>query len=163
MATIYIEGVEDVLRMFDDAPKELQKSGRKAMAAAGRKVAAQIKRNIPSRWKKLIRSNAKVARSGDIWANMGMFNRHEQEGAQAGAPIDDWFKAYWKNYGTLTRRDPSHHFDNKIRGKNTPKGRRRRNDIGQPYHRFFESSVEGWESLFYQEFEQSLRKQGYDV
>ncbi len=161
---IRIEGLEDVLRMFDGAPKELQKSGRKAMASAGRKVASGLKRKMPSRWRKLVKSKAKMSRGGNLWADMGLYNGHEAQGHQPnGKKVSDWFKAYWSDYGTLERRDPGHKFDNPVKPKNSANGRKRRNDRGQFPTGFFETAAEGWESVFLQEFKGSLKKQGYDI
>ena len=68
--------------MFNGAPKELQKAGKKAMASAGRKVATKLKRQIPQRWKKLIKSKAKMSRDGNFYADMGLYNGHEAQGHQ---------------------------------------------------------------------------------
>ena len=161
---IRIDGVEDVLRMFDGAPKELQKAGRKAMASAGRKVAAKLKRRIPPRWKRLIRSKANMSRSGNLYAVMGLYNGHESQGRQPdGKKVSDWFKAYWSNYGTLARRDPGHRFDYPVKSRRSAGGRLRRNDMGQFPERFFEAAAGGWENVFLDGFKDSLKKQGYDL
>lgn len=161
---IRIDGVEDVLRMFDGAPKELQKAGKKAMASAGRKVAAKLKRQIPSRWKKLIKSKAKMSRDGNLYAVMGLYNGHEAQGHQPdGKKVSDWFKAYWANYGTLERRDPSHRFDYPVKSRKSASGRLRRNNMGQFPERFFEDAAGGWENVFLDGFKDSLKKQGYDL
>lgn len=161
---IRIDGLEDCLRMFDQAPKELQKAGRKAMASAARKVTAGMRRTIPARWKKLLRSVAKMSRDGDFYANMGLYNGGERNGKQPkGKAVSDWFKAYWADYGTLERRDPNHKFDTPVKGKNTANGRLRRNDRGQFPERFFERSINGWEETFLSEFRRSLERQGYKI
>ena len=161
---IRIDGVEDVLRMFDGAPKELQKAGKKAMASAGRKVAAKLKRQIPSRWKKLIKSKAKMSRDGNFWAVMGLYNGNEAQGHQPdGKKVSDWFKAYWANYGTLARRGPNHRFDYPVKSRKSASGRLRRNDMGQFPERFFEAASGGWENVFLDGFRDSLKKQGYDL
>lgn len=150
--------------MFDGAPKELQKAGKKAMASAGRKVAAKLKRQIPSRWKRLIKSKAKMSRDGNFWAVMGLYNGHEAQGHQPnGKKVSDWFKAYWANYGTLARRDPSHSFDYPVKSRKSASGRLRRNDMGQFPERFFEDAAGGWENVFLDGFKDSLKKQGYDL
>ena len=162
--SIRIDGVEDVLRMFDGAPKELQKAGKKAMASAGRKVATKLKRQIPQRWKKLIKSKAKMSRDGNFYADMGLYNGHEAQGHQPnGQKGSDWFKAYWADYGTLERRDPNHKFDYPVKSKDSANGRLRRNDKGQFPTGFFEEACEGWENVFLEEFKGSLKKQGYDL
>lgn len=161
---IRIEGLEDCLRMFRGAPKEMQKAGRKAMAAAARKVTAGMRRTIPARWKKLLKSVAKMTRGGDFYATMGLYNRQERNGKQPkGKPVSDWFKAYWADYGTLERRDPNHKFDYPVKGKNTANGRLRRNDKGQYPEGFFEDAIDGWEAAFFDEFRRSLEQQGYKI
>ncbi len=163
-AAARIEGLEDVLRMFDGAPKELQKAARKAMASAARKVAAQFRRRIPPRWMRLIKSKAKMSRGGDLYATMGLYNGKEAGGRQPkGKRVSDWFKAYWADYGTLERRDPHHKFDYPVKSKDSANGRLRRNDKGQYPEGFFEEAAEGWEAVFAAELKESLKRQGYDI
>lgn len=163
-AAVRIEGLEDVLRMFDGAPKELQKAGKKAMASAARKVAAKFRRQIPPRWKRLIKAKAKMARDGRLYADMGLYNGHETGGRQPkGKQVSDWFKSYWANYGTLERRDPAHRFDYPVKSKDSANGRLRRNDKGQWPEGFFEDAAEGWETVFADELKESLKRQGYDI
>jgi len=165
MATsIKIDGLEDVLRMFDGAPKELQKAGKKAMTSAARKVASKLRRSIPARWKKLIKSKVKLSKTGNLYANMGLYNGHEASGHQSGAKaVADWFKAYWADYGTLERRDPNHKFDYPVRPKSSTSSRLRRNNKGQYPEGFFEDAAAGWENEFLSELKNSLKRQGFDI
>ena len=73
--------------------------------------------------------------------------------------IDDWFKAYWLNYGTLGNRDPEHHFQTAVKHRKTKAASRRKNAEGIKPRKFFEASIEGWEDTFTEAFSASLKKQ----
>ena len=63
---------------------------------------------MPRRFKRLVTSKVvKGGVSGDWNALVGAFNKVKNGGKEP----DDWFKAYWQNYGTLKHRDPGHKFD----------------------------------------------------
>ncbi|WP_322290515.1 hypothetical protein [Paratractidigestivibacter sp.] len=161
-----MEGMQDVIRMFDDAPKEMKDDCRKAMGVAARKVSAQIRRGTPQRWRKLVKAKAKASRrSKMLYASMGLYFSRTVQGHQPKAyrgtkdGITDWFKAYWANYGTLTKRDPTHHFQYKVKADT----KWRRNDIGQGAEKFFEASTRGWESVFMGSWVSALEQKGYKM
>lgn len=158
MATgVRIEGVEDCLRMFERFPDNMLKIENVAMRSASKAVAKHIRKAIPKRWRRLVKYKVyNVRRGGDTYALIGLYNRKEVAGHQPEGkdPTFDWFKAYWANYGTLTKRDRSHKFKYPIK-----KNAERRNEKGQPAQKFVETAINGWEDIYISEFENSLKKQ----
>ena len=125
MATqTYITGLDDCLKCFDQAPKNLLKVVKKALKEGGKRAAKELRKAMPRRFKRLVSNKVvKGVASGDYSALIGAFNRVKSGTNEP----DDWFKAYWKNYGTLTKRDPNHKFDYPVKRLN----RKRRNEVGQ--------------------------------
>lgn len=149
-----IEGLNDCLKCLDAAPENVVKMTKNAMREGGKAASRVIRAKTPARWRRLV--GYKVTKgqlSGNTYALVGYFNKGKSKGT-AGA-IDDWFKAYWKNYGTLARRDASHHFSNPV--KRNVRGRR--NNVGQPATLFFEQSLGGCYERFLSAFRDSMSKQ----
>ena len=157
--TLRIEGVSDCMRWCDAAPKDMVQLARKAMRAGARAVTRTVKPRLDARWRPLVRyalSGGK--RDDDLTCAVGQFNKHEAQGHQPvqGDKVDDWFKAYWKNYGTLTKRDPSHDFKSPIRPAGQAASKRRRNRIGQSHRNFFEDAMQGYETIFFNAFTKTI-------
>ena len=153
MATqTYITGLDDALKCFDKAPENLLKVVRQAMKDGGRQAAKVIRQAMPRRFKRLVSSKVvKGAVSGDYSALIGAFNRAKSGNNEP----DDWFKAYWKNYGTLTRRDRSHTFDYPIKHLN----HKRRNEVGQHAEKFYDGAVAPAQDAFVRTFQDSVKNQ----
>ena len=153
MATqTYITGLDDCLKCFDQAPKNLLKVVKKAMKDGGKQAAKEFRKVMPRRFKRLITNKVvKGSVSGDYSALIGAFNRVKSGTDEP----DDWFKAYWKNYGTLTRRDPNHKFDNPVKRLN----RKRRNEVGQAAENFYDQAVAPAQRAFIRAFQDSLKQQ----
>lgn len=152
---IRIEGVEDCLKMFEAAPENSLKLCRKAMRKGAGAAAKSIRNKLPPTYRKLVKY--KVGRLPDksLWARAGLYGKKLKAGAsKQNDPAFKWFKAYWANYGTLSRRDPSHYFQYKIK----PKSKNRRQDVGQPALHFFENAQEGWDEAFVNAFEAEVSK-----
>ena len=159
---ITISGLDECLRYFNNAPEELVKATRKAMRDASTTTTRMIKRRIPKRWNRLVRY--KVSNKGSLLSTIGMFNGHQAQGNQPkNGKIDDWFKAYWLNYGTLDKRDPEHQFDRPVKHRATQAAKNRRNTAGISPRKFFEASIGGWQTTFVEAFKESLKKQEYDI
>lgn len=160
MATgIHIEGVEDCLKMFEDAPDNAVKICRKAMRAGARGVANHIRRSTPKRWRGLVKSRVGTLPGGMPWARAGLYNNKKASGNQSSKdPAFDWFKAYWANYGTLSRRDPNHHFQYGVKPNVE-----RRQDVGQPAQNFFEGAIRGWDEAFVNAFEAEVEKNKNEI
>ena len=153
MATqTYITGLDDCLKCFDQAPKNLLKVVKQALKDGGKQAAKEFRRAMPRRFKRLVSNKVvKGTVSGDYAALVGAFNRVK---GGTNEP-DDWFKAYWKNYGTLTKRDKEHKFDYTIKKLN----RRRRNEVGQDHENFYDGAVAPAQQAFIRAFQDSVKAQ----
>lgn len=150
MSSIRIDGLQDCIRWADNLPANALKLSQKGMREASKVTARQIRQKSPKRWKTLVKYKVfKGTVTGDTNALIGYYNRTPGRGRE----VSDWFKAYWANYGTLTKRDPSHHFDTAIKGS----VRGRRNNVGQDAEKFFEAASEGWEDTFMTAFDKALK------
>lgn len=150
-----IDGVAEMAKAFDNAPGNMAKAVKTSMRAGANAVAKQIRTGVPSRWSDLTKVKIGTTRRGSIYAAAGLRNRKTSTSKE----VPKWFKAYWANYGTLRRRDPSHRFDNPVKPDRYASAQRRRNNVGQPSQNFFEGSINGWENTFFQAFEKSMMKQ----
>lgn len=148
----YITGLDDALRCFDQAPANLLKVVKTALREGGKQAAKEIRKVMPRRFKRLVSQKVvKGALSNDWSVLVGAFNK-----AKSGTDEpDDWFKAYWKNYGTLARRDPGHNFDYPIKRLN----RKRRNEVGQPAEHFYDGSIAAAQAAFLRAFQDSIKNQ----
>jgi hypothetical protein len=151
MAKFKIEGLDDCLRCMDAAPGNVKKITKTALREAAKVTRRQIKMATPKRFQRLSGFKLKTVK-GEMSLWIGLFQKDGQ--MKPGAPIPDWFKAYWKNYGTLKHRDPSHKFKYPIRTT-----RKKRNWEGQPHENFFEGAIAGWEGPFMEAFERAMQDQ----
>ena len=151
---VTISGLDDCLRCFDAAPGNLVKISQTALREASKKTSRQIRQKTPQRFRRLVKYKVfKGGVTGNLNALVGLFNRKQTENGSG--KVADWFKAYWQNYGTLTKRDQEHHFQNAVK-RNV---RNRRNNVGQDAKKFFEQAISGWEEPFVEAFAQSLKEQ----
>ena len=96
--------VEALMRRYPDKMLKLTK---KSMRSAASESAKIIRRASNPRFASLV--GYKVASgklSGDLSAAVGYFRSRQKEKSD----IDDWFKAYWSEYGTLENRYAGHRF-----------------------------------------------------
>lgn len=156
---VRIEGVSEMLRKLDGAPKEMIADVKKAMRSACNTEKTIIKASSPKEARSLVKAKVSGQKSGDIRASVGLFLDFQT--IEKGRKGPEWFHMYWKNYGTLQGRDPEHHFDTPIKGGAA--ARRRRNNVGQRHENFFENAMNGFESRFLSNFESALEKQGYEI
>ena len=151
---VTISGLDDCLRCFDAAPANLVRISRTALRDASKKTSRQIRQKTPQRFRRLVKYKVfKGQVTGNLNALVGLFNRKQT--TNGSGQVEDWFKAYWKNYGTITRRDQSHHFQQAVK-RNV---RNRRNNVGQHHENFFERAVAGWEGPFLEALQNSLKEQ----
>lgn len=155
MAKVYkIEGLDDCIKCMDAAPANVMKMARTAMKDASKVTARDIRSRTPGRWRRLVAYKVTKGQfSGDTYALVGYFNKGAKKNSNTEIP--DWFKAYWKNYGTLARRDRNHHFVNPVK-RGT---KRRRNNVGQRAENFFENAIGGWDTRFLNAFRESMKQQ----
>ena len=96
--------VEALMRRYPDKMLKLTK---KSMRSAASESANIIRRAGNPRFASLV--GYKVASgklSGDLSAAVGYFRSRQKEKSD----VDDWFKAYWSEYGTLENRYAGHKF-----------------------------------------------------
>ena len=96
--------VEALRRRYPDKMLKLTK---KSMRSAASESAKIIRRAGNQRFASLV--GYKVASgklSGDLSAAVGYFRSRQKEKSD----VDDWFKAYWSEYGTLENRYAGHRF-----------------------------------------------------
>ena len=96
--------VEALMRRYPDKMLKLTK---KSMRSAASESAKIIRRAGNPRFASLV--GYKVASgklSGDLSAAVGYFRSRQKEKSD----VDDWFKAYWSEYGTLENRYAGHRF-----------------------------------------------------
>ena len=96
--------VEALMRRYPDKMLKLTK---KSMRSAASESAKIIRRASNPRFASLV--GYKVASgklSGDLSAAVGYFRSRQKEKSD----VDDWFKAYWSEYGTLENRYAGHRF-----------------------------------------------------
>ena len=94
--------VEALMRRYPDKMLKLTK---KSMRSAASESAKIIRRAGNQRFASLV--GYKVASgklSGDLSAAVGYFRSRQKEKSD----VDDWFKAYWSEYGTLENRYAGH-------------------------------------------------------
>ena len=157
---VRIEGVSECLKMFDDAPEELMKACKKAIRKACSDEVRNLKKAVPEA-RDLAKSSVKSLRSGNIYGVFGMFV--DKVLGKDGRIGERWFHQYWKNYGTLQGRDPSHRFDQPVKHGSTAAVKRRRNNVGEIHQNFYENAIVGFEERAFSTFKKSLKEQGYDI
>lgn len=162
---VKIEGIPDALRWTKMAPENMRKLTYRAMLHSGSREARHLKSQIDSRWHGLVKFVVtEKGISGNYFnCGIGFFNNHQKKNPFKLSEVEDWYKAYWKNYGTLTRRDPSHHFKHPIKPDSTTAAKNRRNSKGQPYERFFDDAIKGYEHRYFNNFQDILARDVNDL
>ena len=103
-AQIDASAVEALMRRY---PEKMLKLTKKSMRSAASESAKIIRKAGNPRFASLV--GYKVASgklSGDLSAAVGYFRSRQKEKSD----VDDWFKAYWSEYGTLENRYAGHRF-----------------------------------------------------
>lgn len=150
-----IEGAELALKELQEFPIKADKVVKDAMREASKAVAKNIRPKMPNKtFRKAVRY--KIAEGKKYtFANVGILRPKKEGdyGMRNGKKIPSpWMRAYWKNFGTLSNRDPMHKFIYK----------RKKVSAGwkggiKPTH-FFERAMEGEEMTWKKKFEDSLRQ-----
>lgn len=159
-----IEGLQDCERFFDAQPANILKVTRKAMGAGGRAGAKAIRSGVDKRYAYLVRSKVSKTRDGQLSALVGLYNRGEVDGTQPKqGEVPTFYKAYWRNYGTLEGRDPSHAFRYPVKPPHYSTTRRQRNRQGEQHSNFFENAAQGAPEVFMDAFENYLDQHSSDL
>ena len=153
-----VDGLDDCLALFDNLPENALKAEKAAMRKASAAVSKNMKKFIPKRFRKLVKYKMYEDKEGNTYVLIGLHNRKELAGHQpeSGDPVFDWFKAYWANYGTLSRRDKNHTFQYPIKPKTA--GNPRRQSVGQPAQNFFAKASSGWEGVYTETLDKEFKK-----
>lgn len=156
---VSVDGFDECAKMFDALPENILKMEKASMRKASAAVSKNIRKGIPKRFRKLVKYKMYEDRNKNTYVLIGLYNRKEIAGHQpegGGDPVFDWFKAYWANYGTLSRRDKNHRFKFAIKPKTA--GNPRRQSVGQPSQNFFAKAISGWENIYVDTMEKELKK-----
>lgn len=158
-----IEGTYELTQFLRRYPMECNKIIKRALTSSMRPVTAAIRRGVPEgreRWKKLVKAKAAQSRTtGRLYVTAGFRDNFKREVEKVAKKtgrtygIREWTKAYFMNYGTLTRRNPNHRFEY------PPRGRHSKNKQGQPAVGFYEKSVEGLETKVRETFVRTIDRQ----
>ena len=154
-----VDGFDECAKMFDALPENILKMEKASMRKASAAVSKNIRKGIPKRFRKLVKYKMYEDRDKNTYVLIGLYNRKEIAGHQpegGGDPVFDWFKAYWANYGTLSRRDKNHRFKFAIKPKTA--GNPRRQSVGQPSQNFFAKAISGWENIYVDTMEKEMKK-----
>lgn len=154
-----VDGFDECAKMFDALPENILKMEKASMRKASAAVSKNIRKGIPKRFRKLVKYKMYEDRDRNTYVLIGLYNRKEIAGHQpegGGDPVFDWFKAYWANYGTLSRRDKNHRFKFAIKPKTA--GNPRRQSVGQPSQNFFAKAISGWENIYVDTLEKEMKK-----
>ena len=154
-----VDGFDECAKMFDALPENILKMEKASMRKASAAVSKNIRKGIPKRFRKLVKYKMYEDRNKNTYVLIGLYNRKEIAGHQpegGGDPVFDWFKAYWANYGTLSRRDKNHRFKFAIKPKTA--GNPRRQSVGQPSQNFFAKAISGWENIYVDTLEKEMKK-----
>ncbi len=162
-----IKGIEDCERFLDAQPANVLSLTRKAMGAGGRAGARSIRSRVDKRYAYLAKSKTGKIRNGDGFrTRFGLFDGGEVDGTQPKSgkrKTFTFYKAYWRNYGTLEGRDPSHNFRYPVKKQSTQAAEKRRNRTGEMHTNFFESAAAGVEEVFMDTFERYIEEHINDL
>lgn len=147
-----IEGLDDCLRKLDALPANALKICEESMKEAGKPVVQHVRSGVPSEFRRLVKM--KLIPAGKMMSGLTTLIIGAFKGKVRGNEIPAWFKMYWKNYGTLTKRDPQHEFVHPV--KKSVRGRR--NNVGQAHENFFDDALRGWEAMMEQGFVSAIRR-----
>lgn len=152
-----IVGTAEACAFLRRYPLECNKIILRALRESVKPVSTRVRSAVPyPQWRRLVKVKAKESRAtGRLYAVAGM---RDDGKVQEGSKIPDWFKAYWLNYGTLTRRDAGHTFTR------APRGSSSRNKKGSPkpdnkYRNFYDHAVEGLDKDITDKFLKSIERQ----
>lgn len=163
---VKIEGISEAMRAFQNAPEKMDKIALSAIRSACKPIARDIRSKTPSRFKKLVKSKVKANHNHEIEAWIGFFNGKQKNGRQGKTKVDDWFKFYWQNYGTLENRDPNHRYKSPIKHNRTAAARNRRGSRGikaRHYYPYDDGLPQNMVSQYLQELRSSFKKQEKNI
>lgn len=141
---VILKGVDDVLRLLNDYPNEINRIAKAALRKAITPLVKSIKSGSPVKGVKI---KIKPLKGMNPSLKFGYFG---EVGNSNHLALSPWFKAYFLNYGTLNRRHSSHKFQNPVRFRHT------KQKEGIRPRLFFDKTVEGQEQQVYDRFVEYL-------
>lgn len=144
----HIDGVDDVIKIIENSPAAVYNMTKKSFRDAGKVGRKMIYSKAPKHFRKLVKYTIYDNQKENIVLGIGYLPKSK---LNIGG-ISMYRVAYWHNYGTLTRRDPSHQFLNPI------KKIKRRNNIGQHHQNFFEAGTVGVDAKVIMTIQDSMKK-----
>lgn len=152
---VEIEGTDQALTILRNFPIKANKVVFDSMREAAKEGAKFLKPKMPNKtFRKAVKYKIKEGKEY-TFANVGILRPKKEGdyGTRNGKKIPSpWLRAYWKNFGTLANRDPSH----KFAYARKPKSANRNGGI-KPAH-FFEPAIEGIDQIMMKRFEEVFVK-----
>lgn len=146
---VRLEGIEECLQTLEAYPSKVNSVVKKALKSAVTPTLNEMKAFAHPKFRKIVKY--KLMKGSNPAIKFGFFGTKGE--TSEGENVPTWFKAYWKNYGTLDSRFKGHTFERarKTKTKDWTGGVR-------PVL-FFERSVVGKETAIYQRFQQNLEQE----
>lgn len=145
---IEIEGYEEALDTLEKYPNKINTIVKSAMRKAISPVLSDMKAKTSHHsFSKMVKY--KFIKGTNPSIKFGFFGN--KEGGERIGDVPNWFKAYWSNYGTLTRRYKGHTFVNPVKSKS------KRIIGGVSPKLFFERATEGKDQAIYNDFVKNLQ------
>ena len=150
-----VKGIDQALAVLAEYPINADKVVKAAMREAAKTAAQAIRPKMPNKtFRKAVGYTVKEGVEY-TFANVGILRSKKEKNVRMrnGKEVPrPWLRAYWKNYGTLANRDPSHKFAMARKSKSSGwKGGIR------PAH-FFEPALVGVDKIMEQKFEETFIK-----
>ena len=150
MISVKFEGIEDALKVLEKYPINAHKVVDKAIRKAGREAVKEVRNSVPVQgWRRMAKGKLKSYKEGVSFFKFGLYAKDKNDFS--------FVKARWKNYGTLSNRDPNHQFSTKRKPKTAKwKG-------GIKPANFFEPAAERGFDKFSKRFIKELNKSAEDI
>jgi hypothetical protein len=149
---IEFTNLDELYKRYERAPENFVKITKECMKEGGKQVTKMIRGRSPAEYRRLVGYKIGVGQvTKDSYIFMGFFNKDRKKKLKE---VPRWFKAYWKNYGTLTKRYAGHQFRTPVKGHS----RRRRNNVGQNAELWYEGTIQGWKGVYLDAFEKKLKE-----
>ena len=149
--------IRKAMKILQAYPINAHKVIDRAIRRAGTVSLRLIRSSIPQKkWRYMARGVLKSYAQGVSFYKYGVFAKDRYD--------FNWMKAYWMNYGTLSRRDPNHTFryPRKTKTAQYPEGTARWRGGQRPVN-FFEKVAPRSEVEFKKKFIQEINKQTSEI
>lgn len=151
---VEVSGTMEAMKILEEYPNKINTATKKAMRAATKNVLVDMKSGAHKKFKPLVKAKF-LKKEKNPTLMFGFFGT--KGGTSSDNTIPTWFKAYWKNYGTLTKRHPGHSFE--FARKRISKGWRG----GERPVLFYEKATEGKDEIILAKFAEELLKEAKKI